>query len=188
MVHTSLNLDKRNLCMCFPTNSYAFKHLKNKNITHSINDEKVIMKLNFLLFCNVLFTKGAVTESQLDDDGVFEKIIKVSGVTDYAYENQNWGIGEVFEHETCTFINPHGSLCETTLILYLLLYQLFTFSVTAPWWKTTPELKIRSRRPDLLFVREQQTDSYPRFSTRFLFHYIFLIESKIFVFVQDYLK
>lgn len=61
------------------------------------------MKLNFLLFCNVLFTKGAVTESQLDDDGVFEMIIKVSGVTDCAYENQKWDIGEVFEHETCVY-------------------------------------------------------------------------------------
>lgn len=103
--------------------------------------------------------------------GVFEMIIKVSGVTDYAYENQKWDIGEAFEHETYTFINPHGFLCETTLILCLLLYPLFTFSVTAPWWKTTHELKIRSRRPDLLFVceREQQTDSYPSL----LFHYIF---------------
>lgn len=164
MVHTSLNLDKRNLeiCACFHTNSYAFKHLKNKNITHKWWKSHHEAQLVLTMYCSL---------KARSQNGVFEMIIKVSGVTDYAYENQKWDIGEVFEHETCTFINPHGSLCETTLILCLLLYPLFTFSVTAPWWKTTHELKIRSRRPDLLFVceREQQTDSYPSL----LFHYIF---------------
>lgn len=59
-------------------------------------------------------------------------IIKVSGVTDYAYENQKWDIGEAFEHETCTFINPHGFLCETTLILCLLLIPVVHFQRDCP--------------------------------------------------------